>query len=588
MTGQISDVNGDLEHYRVQAALLTGPGGAIDFAIDLQSANVAPADRALINFRSKLVFPMAGTWRIIVRADDATGAFTTAETAELTVAVGSGGYGADDGITPDPTSDESAASHIEAILLRWTWPTNTPILQLNIYEAATAVKPANPSHVALWPLPFFLREGLAEGSTRYYWLEVVGRNNRKSTVRGPFSATVVTWPRVVSIESALSAETAQREADIAAMEVLVEETAEDVLSAAEAFAAAEVAEETALRIAETAALATRATNLEATVNHGTDGVAATKARVDTVYSTFATQSYADARKAEAIAAAAGDAQARVDLEMIARTAETGSLAAEWVMGTTTTGGGIRRFAGMRTTNLGGASGYSEIAFEADRIIMTNASGNNGRAPFALAVDPNDGLMKAFLDAVFIQMASIDTAHIKTLLSAKLIEASTLKAGYVATDFGVYNVAHGVSSTSPTSALQTAEDGTHRTNMTGTVTIWMLTFYGWATGTGYVNDRFMRSAMKFVCWENGGCTPAGTFGSYVDLEIVYRVNGGATLQVNPYAVRAIAGNGSLNINGALHLTGLVGSDIVQFGVRVKGGVSADQFNVANLTVMAINL
>lgn len=162
----------------------------------------------------------------------------------------------------------------------------------------------------------------------------------------------------------------------------------------------------------------------------------------------------------------------------------------------------------------------------------------------------------------------------------------LKAGYLATDFAMFNPSYGVGSTFPSVAFQNATHNGPNTGLGGGTYFWMLTFYGWATGSGFVNDRFGKADMKFICLEQGGCSPTVPNG-FIDLGIVYRVNGGTAFPVTAQASRAVAGNGTLNAAGGISLTGLASTDTVEFGVRVSAAGGGDQLNVANLTVLALN-
>ena len=186
---------------------------------------------------------------------------------------------------------------------------------------------------------------------------------------------------------------------------------------------------------------------------------------------------------------------------------------------------------------------------------------------------------------------ITSAKIASLAAGKIdagtLNAMTLTAGKIATDYQVFNTG-APASLFPVMAYQNAQEpSSPMTGFGGSPTyFWMITYWGWATGSGFVQDRFGKSSMNFLCLENGGCTP--TVSGWVDLEIVCRINGGSPFQINPYAVRAISGNGSLNINGAVNLTGLGSTDTVEFGVAIKAASGSDQWNVANLTVLALNL
>ncbi len=202
-TGTISDVNGDLKSYQVQAVRLVETAGAIDQEITLLAGEPKPGEKALVSWKASLVFPVPGIWQIIVRAHDERVGFRETASAEMTVADGTGLVGPDDGVTPDAVSAVSVTSGIETNLLQWTNPTNTPIRRIVIYESATTSKPALPSFVVESPQVHYFRNGLPEGTTRYYWLEAEATNCRKSSVSGPHRGTIVQWPVVSDIESTL-------------------------------------------------------------------------------------------------------------------------------------------------------------------------------------------------------------------------------------------------------------------------------------------------------------------------------------------------------------------------------------------------
>lgn len=185
-SGTISDVNGDLTDYEVTAARMVA--GDVDEEFTLRSGVVPPAARALFEFKASFAFPSAGTWRIIVRAWDRRGEFTEEQTADLTVAVGLG-VGEDDGVVPNAISSLTRIPGLRTIFLEWAWPTNTPMLEVDIYASSAAVMPALPSYVVQHPRAFEADDGLGNAETRYYWLRPRGRNLREGTVTGPFSAT---------------------------------------------------------------------------------------------------------------------------------------------------------------------------------------------------------------------------------------------------------------------------------------------------------------------------------------------------------------------------------------------------------------
>lgn len=189
ISGQISDVNGDLVSYQVQAARLVGTGGAVDSEITLQAGDVKPTEWALKTFKAPLVFPSSGYWVIIVRAYDETGGFKQLQSAEMNVGVGSGFYGPDDGLTPNPVTGVTLTGALTMIVTGWVNPTNTPVLRVRIYMNTVAVKPATPAAVVSEPQLFYFFDGLGNSDTRYFWFEVEAKNGRLSTVAGPYNTT---------------------------------------------------------------------------------------------------------------------------------------------------------------------------------------------------------------------------------------------------------------------------------------------------------------------------------------------------------------------------------------------------------------
>ena len=86
--------------------------------------------------------------------------------------------------------------------------------------------------------------------------------------------------------------------------------------------------ETNARATALTAISDRTTVLESTLNNSTTGLSAVRARVQTIEGAYVTQSYADAKKAEAIAAAAADAAARVNDEATARSSADTAISAQ--------------------------------------------------------------------------------------------------------------------------------------------------------------------------------------------------------------------------------------------------------------------
>ena len=184
ITGTISDVNGDLVRYQINAARIVA--GLVDSEYTLQAGDVPPAARALFAFKASVVWPQSGTWRIIVRAYDERVGYSEAQTADNAVAAGSGDYGPDDGLTPDPVTSVTLTPGLGVVFVDFTHPTNTPVDYVEVYEAATGSQPVLPSFSIPWPQNFLAHDKLPASATRYYWLRVKARNGRFSTVAGPY------------------------------------------------------------------------------------------------------------------------------------------------------------------------------------------------------------------------------------------------------------------------------------------------------------------------------------------------------------------------------------------------------------------
>ena len=186
-TGSISSANGDLVSYKINAVRYVG--GVVDAQFTLQAGDFAPADQALYNFNTAVVFPAAGTWRIVVEALNSRGTLGTAQTSLFTVAEGTGLSGADDGLTPDVVSGVTLTPGFNIIYLQWVLPTTTPVATIAIYESTTTTRPGTPTFLIPAPVTYLARDGLGANTQRYYWLQVVGRNGRLGAIAGPYNAT---------------------------------------------------------------------------------------------------------------------------------------------------------------------------------------------------------------------------------------------------------------------------------------------------------------------------------------------------------------------------------------------------------------
>lgn len=184
ITGQISDVNGDLTRYQINAARIVG--AVIDSEYTLQAGDVQPDERALFGFKVAVVWPEPGDWRIIVRAYDERSGYAEEQTADNAVTAGSGYYGPDDGLTPDGVTDVTLTPGLGVIFVDFVHPTNTKVDYVEVYQAATGTQPALPSFSIPYPQNFLAHDKLPANATRYYWLRVKARNGRFSAVAGPF------------------------------------------------------------------------------------------------------------------------------------------------------------------------------------------------------------------------------------------------------------------------------------------------------------------------------------------------------------------------------------------------------------------
>lgn len=390
----------------------------------------------------------------------------------------------EDAPAPDPISAVTVSSHIEALVLQWSNPTNVPLLRIDIYESDTAVMPAS----ATFGLPpksvQFFRTGLAEGATRYYWFVAVSIAGRRSVATGPHSATVVTWPTVTSLNgkidgvartlvqtlasvneavaalikeeqdriAAINSEASTR-ATADAAEVTARETAVAALTAALAGKASTAALSDAITLLATRdeALANTLVQLFASLGEYSGAIVREEqVRADAVSAEAATrtsqianlQTQVDARatiaalttetntrvsQVEAMAktlvqlfAALGEYAAGITREESVRATETGSLAAEYALQVITTGSGQRRVAGFRITNLGGAGGATDFLIQADKVAIVNTTGENLKAPFAV-----DGGV-VYMNMAMIKTASITSAMIENLAANKIV-ASSLSA-----------------------------------------------------------------------------------------------------------------------------------------------------------------
>ncbi len=162
---------------------------------------------------------------------------------------------------------------------------------------------------------------------------------------------------------------------------------------------------------------------------------------------------------------------------------------------------------------------------------------------------------------------------------------TLAAGRVSNDSYIYNPATPASYFASSTSVS-GVNSTPRSSLTlGGTTSVLCTFYGWASGTGLATNRFGKSSMVFLASTSGGYFVATS--SYSDTEMVYRINGGSWTQINSIACRALDSDGGFAISGQVAISGLVGTDQIDFGVRHKAPNTTTSIIYVDMTVTAFN-
>jgi len=143
--------------------------------------------------------------------------------------------------------------------------------------------------------------------------------------------------------------------------------------AADATLSASFTEQIDVVTTSVSALATRTTTLESQVQHPTGGLLA---RVNTIETTYATQTFAEAKKTEAITAAAANTTAAVTAESTARATADGNLSAKHTLKASVRGSdGKTIVTGLNITSASGpGTDLSEINLQADRLNLTTATG----------------------------------------------------------------------------------------------------------------------------------------------------------------------------------------------------------------------
>jgi hypothetical protein len=496
--------------------------------------------------------------------------------------MGSGRYGPDDGVAPDPINlgDVTIVSGVEQLIIRWLYTPNTPVELIEIYESATAVRPATPRYIAFWPQDWQFAAGLVEGASMNYWFRVKGVNQRFSAYTGPKNGTVLTWPRISGLEAKITGKitkSAVAPASPSLRDLWIDEGNGNLMKVWDG-AAWQPARDQLL------------TTLNAAVTDPATGLAKTRADLISGAGTWADGDSALATSIFEVAASAALAQGTANAAVTAAsTAQAGvnSLAAEYTLQVVTNAGGQRRIAGIRITNQGGAGGATEIVLQADKVALVNSTGDNQIAPFALV----DGIV--YINTAMIRTASIESAMINSLVADK-ISAGTLlsmilRAAKTASNSVIFNPDHGVGSTMPAFGALGGENNSSHNIDTTTEHIVLATVYGWATGSGFAANRFSKDAMVFQAgfYSSWVITNYGGGISHADMWGVWRVNGGSWNRMTPQARIADQGNPANSVFGVANISGLSGTDVIEFGVELETP-SNQLFNYANISLTWGNL
>lgn len=511
ISGQISDVNGDLQRYQVNAARIVDD--SIDSEFTLVSGDVPPAKSALFSFKAPVNFPQVGTWRIIVRAWDSSG---YSETASDDFTVSSGLPIEDDGVTPDPITGVTVTAGLSMLVIEWTNPGNTPLLRTEIFISDENVMPASPTHFVDDPQNFYFLQNLPSSATRYVWLKAVAQNLRKSAASAVESGTTRAGIDLSDIVPGMTM-----------VEIVNTLPTEDNFDGRTVYLTTD----------------SKLYRYDEGLGAFDDSVKTTDLDGQITQTQITDGSISTAKLAALSITAAKIASNAITSEKITANAITAGLIA--------------------------AGAITAAAVGTNEIIANTAN---------------------IADGV------ITNAKIASLLADK-ITAGTLtamynKSGKLATDFVIVNDADTTRSCPVIShAVNIDDNGAAGWTALGSggTNIWMHTFSGWTSGAaGYSETRFGRSSMLFRCDVNGGGAPA--VADQLAVEIIYRINGGSVVQVNAFQSRTLNGDGSFVASGAVKLTGLSGSDSVQFGIRAKSTANnaATKLDVFQLTVTAFNI
>jgi hypothetical protein len=551
----------------------------------------------------------------------------------------------DNDLTPDAVTGVSISAGFGFIVLQWTNPTNTAIKELLVYENTTAVLPATAKFVEPGTVKQKFVDGLPDNALRYYWIQVKSTRNKLSTVAGPFSATTTNgitldhlipgglqpveiltvlpssgnyqgrivyltaddnvggtfakdkmyrwtspsfssgktyWTSVVPAVDITGQLTNSQIADLAAAKISGQLTDAQIAAIAAAKVTGQLIDSQLAAIA-----AAKITGQVSSTQIADDAITTPKLAAGAVTAAEIAAGAIIAGKIAAGAIVAGDiaSNAITTVKLDAGAVTTAKLAALAVTANEIAANAItaaKIAAGEVTTAklAAGAVTANELAANA-----VTAGKIQAGAITATAVGANEIIALA----ANIKDAIITSAKILTLAANK-IEAGTisvqisLETPKISTVGLIYNTAAS-GNTMPAFASLT-DDITSSFSVNGSHKESLLTLIGWSSGSGYAENRFGKSDMKFVgSFYSAFTIPANT--DYADTYGVYRINGGAWTRMAPGSRNNFYSAGGANTSGAAAISGLNGTDTIEFGVEVVTP-AAETFNYASMHLTWGNL
>jgi hypothetical protein len=343
-----------------------------------------------------------------------------------------------------------------------------------------------------------------------------------------------------------------------------------------------ITSEATARTSADGALSTRAATLESQVQTAGTGLLA---RVGVVESTYATQTYAVAQASSALTAAIGDATARVLTESSARAAADGNLASKWTL--QVAAGNV--IVGMNLSAVSSPGGdYGTFIVSAPIFKIYNTATSDGVAPFSVIGGA------VYIEDAFIKNVAVSKLLAGTINVAVELTAATFSAGKMATGATRFNVANYAKEMpfvsycmanlvaelgAPISPANTSTSGTYFTST-------YLQMPGWGSGAdGVLTNRFGQTNTFFQATLDGSCNITGRMG----YDLCYNINGGAWNNFSAHHVARDSAFENISLVTSVLLTGLAGTDVVQFGVKIdhSSGATGPGMGELYLSVMALN-